>query len=93
MYAARTNSSPFKGEAGRGMGYSGQELPKLDCHCYPIPTPSRQCWALHSQPVRAAQSGALRNPVLTPLKGRERMRTIRGIMRQFSFPKAAVSSR
>jgi hypothetical protein len=28
--------------------------------------------ALHSQPVRTAQSGALRNPVLTPLKERER---------------------
>ena len=39
MYAARTNPSPFKGEAGRGMGYSVQEFP-LVAGMYPIPTPA-----------------------------------------------------
>ena len=52
-------SSPFKGEAGRGMGFPAG----------PIPTPSGGL-ALQSQPVPAGQSDALPNPASTPLKGR-----------------------
>ena len=44
----------------------------------PHPHPVIAVLALHSQPVRTAQSHALRNPVLTPLEGEGDGKAARG---------------